>query len=115
MSPRAGLWWHADREIAAAARYVRASGKWLGGLGVGRDSVSGDGRLLRAWPASEPPALVDAFESALGLNGTGRLLDVGCGPDTIALRIAHLFEEVVGVDTDAGLIEEARCLSLELG
>jgi SAM-dependent methyltransferase len=61
------------------------------------------------------PALVDAFEEALSLNGTGRLLDVGCGPGTIALRIAGLFAEVVGVDADGDMIAEARRLSIERG
>jgi SAM-dependent methyltransferase len=61
------------------------------------------------------PALVDAFEAALSLNGTGRLLDVGCGPGTIALRIADLLAEVVGVDADADMIAEARRLSVERG
>jgi SAM-dependent methyltransferase len=61
------------------------------------------------------PGLADVFESALGLNGTGRLLDVGCGPGTIALRIAHLFEEVTGVDADAGMVDEAHRLSIERG
>jgi SAM-dependent methyltransferase len=54
------------------------------------------------------PALVDAFEAALSLNGTGRLLDVGCGPGTIALRIAGLFAGVVGVDADADMIAVAQ-------
>jgi SAM-dependent methyltransferase len=61
------------------------------------------------------PALVDAFEAALSLNGTGRLLDVGCGPGTIALGIGGLFTEVVGVDADADMIAEARRLAGERG
>jgi SAM-dependent methyltransferase len=52
--------------------------------------------------------LADAIAAALGLDGRGRLLDVGCGPGTIALRLAHLFEEVVGVDADAGMVAEAE-------
>lgn len=54
-----------------------------------------------------PPALADAFAEALALDGRGRLLDVGCGPGTVALRLAHLFEQVVGVDADAGMLAEA--------
>ncbi|MFI5315003.1 MAG: class I SAM-dependent methyltransferase [Myxococcota bacterium] len=59
--------------------------------------------------------LADAFAKALGLDGRGRLLDVGCGPGTVALRFAHLFEEVVGVDADAGMIREAKRLAAERG
>lgn len=54
------------------------------------------------------PGLADALGQALGCTGEGRLLDVGCGPGTLALDLAHLFGEAVGVDPDTGMIEEAR-------
>ncbi len=43
----------------------------------------------------------------LDLDGRGRLLDLGCGPGTVALRLAGLFDEVVGVDPDPGMLAEA--------
>ncbi len=52
--------------------------------------------------------LADAVRDALALDGSGRLINVGCGPGTIALPLAHLFEEVVGVDPDAGMLFEAE-------
>lgn len=59
--------------------------------------------------------LAGAFEKALGLDGRGRLLDVGCGPGTVTLPLADLFQEVVGLDADAGMIQEARRLASERG
>lgn len=57
------------------------------------------------------PGLEQTLAEVLGLDGKGtegaRLLDVGCGPGTLALRLAHLFGEVVGVDPDAEMLEEA--------
>ncbi|WP_406010804.1 class I SAM-dependent methyltransferase [Streptomyces sp. NBC_00637] len=53
------------------------------------------------------PGLADVLAEALGLDGRGRLLDVGCGPGILALGLAHLFGEVVGVDPDRGMIDEA--------
>jgi SAM-dependent methyltransferase len=61
------------------------------------------------------PELADAFEKALGLDGRGRLLDVGCGPGTVTLPLADLFQEVVGLDADAGMIREAQRLASERG
>jgi SAM-dependent methyltransferase len=53
-----------------------------------------------------PSALESLFEAAVGR--CGRLLDVGCGPGTVGLRLAGLFEYLVGVDRDAGMVEHAR-------
>jgi SAM-dependent methyltransferase len=52
-------------------------------------------------------SLADTLALALALDGRGRLLDVGCGPGTVALRLAHLFYEVVGVDIDPNMLAEA--------
>ena len=40
------------------------------------------------------------------LDGTGRLLDAGCGPGVLTIRLAHLFEQAVGLDPDAGMLAE---------
>lgn len=61
------------------------------------------------------PGMADALAAALGLDGRGRLIDVGCGPGIIALRLAHLFEEVVGVDADAAMLVEGERRAAELG
>jgi SAM-dependent methyltransferase len=55
-----------------------------------------------------PDALAQALRDELGLDGTGRLLDVGCGPGTLTLLLAPLFESCVGVDPDPGMLDEAR-------
>ncbi|GEK20937.1 class I SAM-dependent methyltransferase [Cellulomonas xylanilytica] len=55
-----------------------------------------------------PAALADAVRDALGLDGTGRLLDVGCGPGSLTLLLAPLVSSAVGVDADPGMIAEAR-------
>ncbi len=55
-----------------------------------------------------PPRLAEVIRDELGLDGSGRLLDVGCGPGSLTLMLAPLFASAVGVDADAGMIEEAR-------
>ena len=51
----------------------------------------------------------------LGLDGSGRLLDVGCGPGILTVRFAHLFEEAVGLDADPEMLAEGRRAAAERG
>jgi SAM-dependent methyltransferase len=61
------------------------------------------------------PQLEAVLTEELGLNGTGRLLDGGCGPGILTVRFAYLFEEAVGLDPDAAMLAEGRRLGEELG
>ena len=61
------------------------------------------------------PGLPAALADLLALDGRGRLLDVGCGPGTLALSLAPLFGETVGVDADGEMIAVASRRAAELG
>ena len=61
------------------------------------------------------PQLEDALGEEFGLDGTGRLLDGGCGPGILTVRFAHLFEEAVGLDPDAAMLAEGRRVADERG
>jgi SAM-dependent methyltransferase len=54
------------------------------------------------------PRLEALLAEELGLDGSGRLLDVGCGPGILTVRLAHLFEGAVGLDPDPAMIAEGR-------
>ena len=58
-----------------------------------------------------PAAVADALVAALGLDGSGRLLDVGCGPGSLTLLLAPYFAEAVGVDADPDMLAEAARLA----
>ena len=62
-----------------------------------------------------PDALHDVFQAATRLEGAPRLIDVGCGPGIVALALADLFAEVVGVDPDAAMLAEAERLAVARG
>jgi SAM-dependent methyltransferase len=62
-----------------------------------------------------PPEVAQAMRAELHLDGRGRLLDLGCGPATLTLVIAGLYEEAVGVDADAEMLGEARRRAAEAG
>ena len=61
-----------------------------------------------------PPTLVDALVDALGLDGTGRLLDVGCGPGSLLLLLAPHVATAIGIDADPDMIEAARRSAVDL-
>jgi SAM-dependent methyltransferase len=54
------------------------------------------------------PQLEALLAEELGLDGSGRLLDVGCGPSILTVRLAQLFECAVGLDPDPAMIAEGR-------
>lgn len=58
--------------------------------------------------------LESVLPDELSLHG-GRMLDVGCGPGVLAVRLAQLFEEVVGLDPDAAMLAEAQRAAAERG
>ncbi len=57
------------------------------------------------------PAYSPELEAVLmreaGLDGAARLLDAGCGPGVLTVRLAHLFRQAVGLDPDPGMLAEA--------
>jgi SAM-dependent methyltransferase len=61
------------------------------------------------------PGLAGALAEHLGLDGQGRLLDVGCGPGSVALQFAPHFERVIGIDPDRGMLGEAARAAAEEG
>lgn len=62
-----------------------------------------------------PPALVTVLRENYLLDGTGRLLDLGCGPGPVAIRLAHLFEEVIAIDPEPEMLEEGREVAARAG
>ena len=52
------------------------------------------------------PELEAFLTREAGLDGTGRLLDAGCGPGVLTVRLAHLFGQAVGLDPDPGMLAE---------
>src|SRR6516225_1822541 len=61
------------------------------------------------------PQLEAALADEVELDGSGRLLDVGCGPGILTVRLATLFEEAVGLDPDPAMLAEARRVAEKRG
>lgn len=68
-------------------------------------------RSAAAYYHARPPysaELSGTLATRLGWDGRGRLLDVGCGPGVLALELAPSFAEVVGLDAEPAMLDEAR-------
>ncbi len=83
--------------------------EWDESLFAGAAEYYEQGRLPYA------PGLADAIARSLALDGQGRVLDVGCGPGVVALRLAPLFEAVVGLDPDPEMLDHASRAAARLG
>jgi SAM-dependent methyltransferase len=69
---------------------------------------AGSARYYAIGRISYPSALAEALATALRLDGSGHLLDVGCGPGNFTLLLAPWFDQATGVDADRDMLAEAE-------
>lgn len=94
-----------SRESYEGGSAVERGWRWDPTLYAGSASHYSSGRV------PYPPQLVTALVDALGLDGTGRLLDVGCGPGSLTLLLAPYVAEAIGIDADPDMLAEADRLA----
>jgi ubiquinone/menaquinone biosynthesis C-methylase UbiE len=68
---------------------------------------AGSARYYRAGRLPYEAAVADALAHEAGLDGTQRLLDVGCGPGSLTLLLAPRVALAVGIDADRDMIAAA--------
>jgi SAM-dependent methyltransferase len=72
------------------------------------DLFAGTADYYARYRPGYPAAVLDILRTAFGLDGSGRLLDLGCGTGEVA-RVLHAdFAEIIGVDLSPEMIAEAR-------
>jgi SAM-dependent methyltransferase len=69
---------------------------------------------LRGRPAYSAQ-LGEVMARELRLEGTGRLLDIGCGPGTVGVQLAPLFDHVTLLEPDADMLAEAQRHATAMG
>jgi len=60
-------------------------------------------------------AAIEFAVERLGVRGASRLIDLGCGPGTLARRFAPRVAEVIAMDPDADMLAEGRRLATSEG
>jgi ubiquinone/menaquinone biosynthesis C-methylase UbiE len=76
---------------------------------------AGSARYYAMGRVGYPTALADALASELALDGSGRLLDVGCGPGNFTLLLAPWFEQATGLDADREMLAQAKQRAAQAG
>lgn len=56
----------------------------------------------------------EEFVARMDLHGATSLLDVGCGPGTIGLAVAHQLQRVVGLDYSSAMLAAMRAKAAEM-
>ncbi|MBW4608169.1 MAG: class I SAM-dependent methyltransferase [Hassallia sp. WJT32-NPBG1] len=62
-----------------------------------------------------PAILFDLMTDKFQLDGKGRLLDLGCGAGLIAIPLRDSFQEIIGLDPDADMLQEAQQQAAAVG
>jgi SAM-dependent methyltransferase len=62
-----------------------------------------------------PQSVFDSIESRFNLDGTGPLLDIGCGTGQLAVPLSELFESAVAIDASPEMIAEAEAAARKAG
>jgi ubiquinone/menaquinone biosynthesis C-methylase UbiE len=62
-----------------------------------------------------PDEIISEIAKELSLDGSGSLLDVGCGPGSLSIPLSHYVEHVVAVDSSSEMIREGMKRASEEG
>jgi SAM-dependent methyltransferase len=85
----------------------------------GGPAADGRFRSAASWYAryrpGYPPALLDRVVRACALDGSGRLLDLGCGPGVLAIALRPHVAAAVGIDPAPEMLAEARAAAVAAG
>jgi len=77
----------------------------------GENLFKGSAKYYSQYRPLYPSALIRFLINRFSLDGHGQMLDLGCGTGQLALRFSDWFEQIVGIDTEPEMIDEAKRLS----
>jgi SAM-dependent methyltransferase len=84
-------------------------------IAAGRRPFEGIAHYYARFRPPWPEAVFTQIRERFGLDGTGRLLDLGCGTGYLTLPLAAYVEEAIGLDPEPEMLAEAARASSRLG
>ncbi len=82
-------------------------------MGSYKDTFKGTAYYYARFRPAYPAEFFGLLQRVFHLDGTGRLLDLGCGTGQIAVPLSPLFEETVAMDPEPEMLAEAKRLIAE--
>lgn len=79
------------------------------------DAFAGTARSYLKFRPPYPAVMLDDLRKRANVSGSGRLLDLGCGPGRVALPLARHVRAVVAVDLEPEMIEVGKEEAARLG
>lgn len=79
------------------------------------DIFAGTAWFYARYRSAYPQQLIDLIARRFALDGTGRLLDLGCGTGQMTLPMARYFSKTVGMDPDTDMLAEAQAAARHTG
>lgn len=79
------------------------------------DLFRGTAEYYRLYRPPYPAEMFQWIADRYNLDGTGRLLDGGCGTGAVCLPLSRWFSDVIGVDLDVDMIRTVRAAADEAG
>ena len=97
------MWWLGDHGDVESTPEFRS------------DLYQGTADYYARYRVPYPALLIDDLVIRAGLSGTGRLLDLACGPGRLTFALSEHFADVLGVDQEEESVSYARAVAAERG
>lgn len=84
-------------------------------MNFAEDLYAGTGDFYLRFRVPYPQDMIDQLRDRAGLDGSGHLLDLACGPGTVAIRLAPYVAQVTAADLEPNMIDTGRRSAEALG
>ena len=79
------------------------------------DLYQGTARYYDRYRVPYPAVLIDDLAVRAALSGTGRLLDLACGPGRVTFALSEHFADVLAIDQEEESVSYAKAVAAERG